>query len=76
MKRKDVIARLRELYKIRKSFGVSKTMSSYKQYEDIQKLRKMIDFYEGLINSDNMDTWISINKISKKIEKDKKRRNR
>lgn len=73
MKRKDVIARLRELYRIRKSFGVSKTMSSYKQYEDIQKLRKMIDFYEGLIKSDNMDTWISINKVSKKIEKDRKR---
>lgn len=73
MNRRKVIMRLRELYKIRKSFGVSKTMSSYKQYEEIQKLRKMIDFYEGLIKSDNMDTWISINKVSKKIEKDRKR---
>lgn len=73
MNRKDVIARLRELYKIRKSFGVAKTMSNYKQYEDLQKVRQLIEFYEGLIKSDYMDTWITINKVSKKIEKERKR---
>lgn len=71
MNRKDIINRLRELYRLRKSYGMIKNRS-FKQYEDLEKIRSLIDFYEGLIKSSYMDTWVTINKVSKKIEKDKR----
>lgn len=72
MDRRDIIDRLRELYKLRKSYNMIKKMNP-KQYEDLEKIRGLIEFYEGMIKSCYMDTWITINKVSKKIEKDRKR---
>lgn len=69
MNRKDIINRLRELYRLRKSYGMIKNQS-FKQYEDLEKIRSLIDFYEGLIKSSYMDTWVNINRVSKKIDKD------
>lgn len=75
MNRKDIINRLRELYRLRKSYVMIKNQTT-RQYEELEKIRSLIDFYEGLIKSSYMDTWVSINKVSKKIEKDNKERKR
>lgn len=75
MNRKDIINRLRELYRLRKSYSMLKNRS-FRQYEELEKIRSLIDFYEGLIKSSYMDTWVTINKVSKKIDKDNKERRR
>lgn len=72
MDRKDIINRLRELYKLRKSYRMIKK-STFKQYEELEKIRGLIEFYEGLIKSSYMDTWININKVNNKIVKDERR---
>lgn len=75
MNRKDIINRLRELYRLRKSYGMIKNRS-FKQYEELEKIRNLIEFYEGLIKSSYMDTWVTINKVKNKIEKNNKEKKR
>lgn len=57
MNRKSIIKRLQELYATRKALAYIKNPSQ-KSYDELNKVRDLIEFYEQLIKSDYIDTWV------------------
>lgn len=73
MDRKIIIEKLHYLYKLRKIYGYQKNVSK-KDFDELNKIRNMIYFYEGLIKSNYHDTWIESRKIKLKKNKCKKKK--
>lgn len=75
MNRKEIIHRLRNLYRLKRVYGYQKNCSE-EEFEALNKIRGMIRFYEGLINSSYRDTMVDIERIKKNKEEIIKRKNR
>lgn len=75
MNRKDIIHKLEHLYKLKKLYGYQKSCTQ-EEFDTLNKIRGMIRFYEGLINSNYKDTMVNIERLKRSKEQILKRKNR
>lgn len=73
MDRKIILRKLQYLYRLKKVYGYQKKPTEH-DFDELNKIRNMIQFYEGLINSNYHDTWIEMKRVKLKEIKDEKKR--